>query len=474
MCCDVTRASSDTMGINEMTGREILIRALNREETPRPAWVPFVGVHGGHLLGLSAEEYLRSADHIVEGTLKAAQLYRPDGIPIVFDLQLEAEVLGCDLMWGGDVPPSVTSHPLTDANALDSLPALDTTKGRFPIVGEAARRLRTAFDGRVVLYGLVTGPFTLLSHLRGSEVFMDMLLAPGDVKKAMAYCAQITKDTADFYLENGAEVIAVVDPMTSQISPEHFEEFVTPAVNEVFAHVRHRKAFSSLFVCGDATRNLDVMCQTQCDNVSIDENISLDLLRELAEKYNKSFGGNLKLTTCLLLGSEADCMLDAIACIDAGGSKGYICAPGCDLPYGTPEANLRAVSEMVHDEYRREVARTTAKATEADDFDDIQLPDYADTDSVTVDCITLDSAACAPCQYLVDAATKAAAKAHARVNVVEHKIKNREGIGMMCRLHVENIPTICIDGVPKFISVIPDTNTLVAAIEERYNEKRDQ
>lgn len=459
------------MAISEVvTGKEILLGALRNETTPRPAWVPFVGVHGGKLIGVDAATYLQSADHIVAGQKRAWELYKPDGLPVVFDLQLEAEVLGCELRWAEEVPPSVMSHPLADGS-LEDLPPFDPAKGRWPLVGEATRRLRADIGGETALYGLITGPFTLLSHLRGSDVFMDMMLEPDRVQEWMAYCTKVAKQAADFYIQNGADIVAVVDPMTSQISPAHFEEFVTASLDDLFSHIRRRDAFSSLFVCGDATRNLEVMCRTVCDNISIDENIPMNLLRHLAGKHGKSFGGNLRLTTVLLLGNESDAMLDAIRCIDRGGRKGFVLAPGCDLPYGTPEANLEAVARIVHDDYQRTVARTTLTAAAADSFEDIALPDYDAEDAVILDVITLDSTACAPCQYMMDAATRAAEKTSVKVEVREHKIKDRDGIGYMCRLNVENIPSICIDGTPRFLSQIPDTDTLVAAIEERAGQK---
>ena len=80
-----------------MTNKELIMTALKGGETPRPAWVPFVGVHGGYIIGKTASEYLKSSDLIVEGVLKAYELYQGDGMPVSFDLQMEAEVLGCEL-----------------------------------------------------------------------------------------------------------------------------------------------------------------------------------------------------------------------------------------------------------------------------------------------------------------------------------------------------------------------------------------
>ncbi len=457
-----------------MTGKEVLMAAMKREETPRTAWAPYVGVHGASVLGVSAREYLSSGALIAKGQQQAATLYRADGIPVAFDLQMEAEALGCDLAWPDDGPPSVTSHPLTTCAAIADMPRLDFGKGRFPAVAEATETLAAAIGDSVALYGLVAGPFTLLSHLRGSELFLDMLMDAAGVSDAMAWCAETAAQAAAFYLERGAAVVAIVDPMISQISLEHFEQFVSEAISTVADAVHERNALASLFVCGDATRNLEAMCRTRCDNIAVDENVDLSLLRALAQKHNKSYGGNIKLTTALLLGSLDDARLDAIRCIDEGAGPGFILAPGCDLPFATPPANLSAAADMALDSELREEARKTAHAGSMEWLDEVALPNYEDMEQVVLDVITLDSAACAPCQYMMDGARAAAAQATAPVTVNEHKIKRREGIGVMCKLDVKNVPTICVDGVPAFISIIPDTNTLVEAIEARYREKRQR
>ena len=110
-------------------------------------------------------------------------------------------------------------------------------------------------------------------------------------------------------------------------------------------------------------------------------------------------------------------------------------------------------------------------AAAVDDYPDIELPDYAGEEGVVIDVITLDSASCAPCQYMVDAVERAIVALEGRVTVREHKITTRRGLGHMARLGVGQIPTICIDGEVKFPSIIPDIETLVRAIAKRLEEK---
>lgn len=95
-----------------MTGKELLLRLLRHEETPRPGWVPLAGVHAGLLKGYAADEVYQDADKLVAALLEVDKIYQPDGLLLLFDLQLEAEILGCQLKWEKNGPPSVRSHPL--------------------------------------------------------------------------------------------------------------------------------------------------------------------------------------------------------------------------------------------------------------------------------------------------------------------------------------------------------------------------
>ena len=71
--------------------KEILFKVLRHEEAERVPWVPVPGVHAGALKGYSAFEVSTDADKLYESLLEVHKLYTPDGMPVVFDLQLEKE-----------------------------------------------------------------------------------------------------------------------------------------------------------------------------------------------------------------------------------------------------------------------------------------------------------------------------------------------------------------------------------------------
>ncbi|MGM0376830.1 MAG: uroporphyrinogen decarboxylase family protein [Bacteroidota bacterium] len=445
-----------------MNGLPLLKKTFTLQPTNRAPWVPFVGIHGGHLVGVDAGDYLKSSENIVNGISKAIDLYKPDGIPVVFDLQIEAEILGCKLVWSNDGPPAVDSHPLAEGTQLSQLRLPEKTDGRIPIVLDATSKLRNKYP-EIALYGLITGPFTLAVHLAGTDIFMKLMLEPDYAHEVMGFCTEVCIRYSDMLLAAGCDVIAAVDPMTSQIDPASFETFVSPYVKRIFNHIRLQEKLSSFFVCGHAQQNIEAMCECGPDNISIDENIPLEYVKEIALNKGISFGGNIKLTSVLLLGNELDAKKEAVSCLDLGGEKGFVLAPGCDLQMKTPVENLQAVAEVVHDEYARQVAREMEHKTS---LEPLNLDGHWVEGKVIVDVITLDSASCAPCQYMVEAVKKAAEEFSNQVIVKEHKIKDMDGIRMMMALGVKNVPTTCINGRVAFISQIPQRSEIEKALKE--------
>lgn len=451
-----------------MNGLELIKAAMALQEVERTPWVPFVGVHAGYLLGQDASTFLKSKELIVQGVNEAIKRYNPDGIPIVFDLQLEAEAMGCGLHWAAENPPSVTTHPLALGIELSELD-VPKNEGRIAQVMAATAQLRQEHPD-LALYGLITGPFTLALHLLGTDIFMKMFDDEQYVHDLMRFTTKVCHSMIDMYAQAGVDVVAVVDPMTSQIGPDQFEQFVTTPCSEVFAYTHAKGLLSSFFVCGHAQHNIEVMCACRPNNISIDENIPLDYVRDICLRNGISFGGNLLLTVGLLMGSSEDCERNAVACMDIGAGRGFILAPGCDIAYSTPVANMEAVSKIVFDPYRQDTIRAT-KGIELT-VEPIDIERYGQGAKVKVDVITLDSASCAPCQYMVAAVQKATADLGDQVEVTEHKVKVMEGVEMMVKLGVKNIPTICIDGVVTFVSNIPPVNEIQAAVLRRIAEKR--
>lgn len=188
----------------------------------------------------------------------------------------------------------------------------------------------------IAMYGLVCGPFTLASHLRGTNIFMDMYDDEDSVKALVAYCEEVVREVAEYYIEAGCDIIAAVDPLVSQISPDMFETFLSGPYTKFFASMREKGMPSSFFVCGDATKNIEPMCLTRPDCIAIDENVDIVEAKKLTDAHGITISGNLQLTITMLLGTQQDNQKAAIELMDKMGTHRFILAPGCDVPFDCP------------------------------------------------------------------------------------------------------------------------------------------
>ena len=451
-----------------LTPREILFMTLRHEDAPQVPWIPFAGVHSGKLTGATATEMLTDADKCFAALLEVNKLYRPFGQPVLFDLQLEAECLGCDLVWADKAPPSVASHPLEgDAPEVPCVCTIPTKEsGRLPFALDVMRRMKKAVGETTALYGLLCGPFTLASHLRGNDIFLDMYDNEKFVTDLVDFCAKVTQTIAGYYVEAGMDVIAVVDPLISQISSEHFQQFITRRYTEMFDKIRGMGVFSSFFVCGDATRNIENMCLTKPDSISIDENIDLAAAKRITDRYNIAIGGNIQLTIVMLHGTQQDNMKAVIDELDAiDNRRNFVVAPGCDMPYDVPVENaIGAAQAVIEEQSVRAMLKNYTKA--AIDTSGVVLPDYAALKKPLVEVFTLDSATCAACTYMMGAANVAKEQFGDGIDLVEYKFTEPENIARCVKLGVPNLPSLYINGELIFRSIIPSRDELSAAIGE--------
>lgn len=309
--------------------KQLLLDAYRGKRTEKPPWVPYAGVHCAFLINEPADKMLKDPKLLAKGVVNAAKRYKADGIPLVFDLSVEANSVGCDLKWWPDNVPSVTNHPCSDKTpeaAGLKMPSKDS--GRWPVLFEAAKIAKPQLDELdCVMMGLFCGPLTLASHLAGVRIFTDVYKNPDFAADVIKFAGKIGAVAAGFYAEMGAEIIAIVDPVASQIKSETFQKFVTPNSQPAIKAIHDAGATSSFFICGDCTRVLEDVCKIGTHGFAIDEQLNMVFVRDLARKHGVGFGGNLKLTLALSLGLLSP-REDAIVSLAAGGQEGYTFAPG--------------------------------------------------------------------------------------------------------------------------------------------------
>lgn len=309
--------------------KQMLLDAYRGKRTPKAPWVPYAGVHCAFLINEPAEKMLKDPNLLAKGVVHTAKRYKADGIPLLFDLSVEANSIGCDLKWWPDNVPSVTNHPCsgkTPSEAGLTLPTKDS--GRWPIIFEAARIAKPQLEELdCAMMGLFCGPLTLASHLAGVRIFTDVYKKKEFAHDVIKFAGQVGARAAQLYADMGCDIIAIVDPVASQIKSETFKEFVTPNCQEAIKTIHDAGKTSSFFICGDCTKVMEDVCTLGTHGFAIDEQLNLVFVRDMARKHGVGFGGNLKLTLALSLGLLSS-REDAIVSLAAGGQHGFTFAPG--------------------------------------------------------------------------------------------------------------------------------------------------
>ncbi len=310
--------------------KNLLMDALLGKWTPKVPWLPYAGVNSAFLINETAEDYLKNPELIAKGVEAAAKRYRADGIPILFDLSVEANAVGCELRWWADNVPSVVNHPCSKMETPRQLglevPGRES--GRWPVVLEAGRLLKPRLDALdCAMVGLCCGPLTLASHLAGVRIFTDVYKNREFAHEVLAFASEVNEAAARFYAELGCDVVGIVDPVASQVKSETFKEFVTPYVQKGLEAIHNAGAVSVFLICGDCTKVLEDVCNIGAKAFAIDEQLNLGFVRDMALRHGLGFAGNLKLTMALSLGLIPP-REDAIASLAAGGMRGFVLAPG--------------------------------------------------------------------------------------------------------------------------------------------------
>ena len=444
-----------------MNGKELIFAKMQGKSTKRVPWVPFAGIHAGKLVDVPADILYKDPKTLLKALIKVNELYKPDGQPVMFDLQLEAEALGCELKWASNNPPSVISHPWEKITEIPKL-EFNSQMGRLPLLIETTKALKQAVGDSTAIFGLFTGPLTLASHLRGTQLYLDMIRNKDLAVQIFSFCTKIAIKMIDIQIEAGADVISLVDPVISQISPRSFTNMLGKQFTSIFDYIRQKNRISSFFVCGDATKIIPAMCETKPDSIFVDENVNMKTAQTITDQFNIILGGNIPLATTMLFGTQQDNMKFVIDLLKNLNTANLIIAPGCDMPYDIPLDNVIGVAEAIA---RPKEIEESIKNYESPPFDiEVTLPDYSNLNRPLIELFTIDSVQCAACQYMKKVAIKALDKFKDQVDLVEYKWIELENIVRTKKMGIKHLPCIYIDGQLKWSSIIPQEESYYAEI----------
>jgi uroporphyrinogen decarboxylase len=306
---------------------------------------PIFMAWAAHGIGRTYRDYYLDGDVLVEAQLALAKAFGVDQVSAISDPWRESSAYGMQF----DYPPESVGTPLrklllspADIAGLGPLnfSAAPRTAQRIDSVSKLAAALGATHS----VLGWVEGPLAQYADLRGLEQAMvDLLDQPELFHRAADTITANAADFASLQLQAGAETIGVGDAAASLVGPELYRQHVLPWERKLVAAIHDSGGLVKLHICGNTHGILNDMAATGADVLDLDWMVHLgDARRSLGR--NVCLCGNFDPSAVLLAGTPADVAAAARVCIaHAGGPAArFILQPGCEVPPGTAEANLRA------------------------------------------------------------------------------------------------------------------------------------
>lgn len=263
-----------------------------------------------------------------------------ESVRVPFDINIEAEAMGCETRFGDDMATPPMSTPKTKEEYHTIRTPDPLRDGRMPEVLGAITLLKERTRDEVPLIAAFGTPFELLATtLSFEDITLSIYEEPDFLTDQLEIMTEIAKAYANEIENRGADVLMLVDGTSQSLGPAYFERFSLPYTK---ALVDSLKKPTILHICGNATPLLSLMVMTGVSALSIDKPVNIGKAREGTKGRVALIG---KISPQTLHGGSSE---EIVAETEESLNKGLdAIAPGCGLLPLTPLENLKAYIDLV-------------------------------------------------------------------------------------------------------------------------------
>jgi len=333
-----------------MNGRndrqEILDLLSGKKISSKPSFSGLIHItaEGLEHEGLVFHEIHKDAKKMAKAAASTFRLTGISSAALPLDLGAPAEALGAQLNFyeqGEYRFPQPTKPLFASTEYLNSAyfqSADFVNKGRIQIICEAIQLLKEDIGDKVVISGIIPGPYTLLLYLiEPGGLFAEMKREPNAVLDALFHLSSFLSQIGNAYKKAGADFITVHDMGGSPgfIGPPKYEQFVFPAEKQLIEELPKPCVLS---ICGATNKSMHLLAQTGADAISVDQLTDLAAARTVLT--DTLLFGNLDPVATLWRGAEAQITETIHRSKEAGVDAVW---PGCDLAIQTPTQNIHTL-----------------------------------------------------------------------------------------------------------------------------------
>ena len=333
---------------DQMTPMERLGAFMNGQPMDRIMAMPVICSMSASVVGQTHAWKRQSAENEAFCQIEAYKRFGNDLLVADYGLHGIGMALGSQMSEPEDAVPAIIHHVLED---LDDLDKLDMTKCELqndPVFRrhlDAAKIMIDKMGNEVPTGTLISGPLTAAASIYKVENLLRLTRkAPDKVHQFMRFCTDALKPVMLEIVKTGS-LILFCEPIASGtiMNRKMYTEFVLPYTQELMKFIHDNGCMVCYHICGDTTNIVGEMVKSGCDMLSIDNIVSLQLIKEAAG-CKVPILGNVNPVDVMVFATPEEVYNEAVNCIEQAwdSPNGYILATGCDLSGAVPMENLEA------------------------------------------------------------------------------------------------------------------------------------
>ncbi|OON95908.1 MAG: hypothetical protein ATN31_10325 [Candidatus Epulonipiscioides saccharophilum] len=341
-----------------MNGKELFLKALNFEPTPR---VPVAVLDGFTWIvkrdKTSYKNLLNAKDFGASHVIKAYDDFGVDNVCGINISNFFMKYMGGEICYdkiGENF--EVTKPPLKTLDeiknySVDTIMEKALADEEFLAGLKQVEELKKHYGDEKLIIGISWAPFTFAGMMVGIQNFLAQMFDDEEAgQEIIKFSTELIERLGEKLIEYGADVFMVGDPVASgdMISPGMFEEYALPSIKMTAEKLNDKNIKYFVHICGNTIARVEPLLDSGIALLSVD---SIDLDKALSiSRGDYTLAGDLNPYEVLQIKTAEEVYQHCVGRIKiAGLSGGFVLMPGCDLAPNIPLENLQAMVKAAHD-----------------------------------------------------------------------------------------------------------------------------
>lgn len=333
-----------------MTSYERVMNRMAGKPVDRLPNLNLVMMFAAEQLGVPFGRYCTDYRLLADGACLCHEKFGLDMLCAISDPMREAEGLGAKVIIPEDAVPYSREKRLQRVEDIDTLQVVDPASSRrMNDRLEAVRLMKQRGGQDVPVVGWVEGALAECCDLMEiQQAFVNLLDEPEAMEHLLDICMQQSLWFAKEQIAAGADIIGIGDAAASLVGHDLYEEFVLPYQKKMIQAVHDMGAKVKLHICGNLNPVLDLIAQTGADIADLDHMVDIKRASEIFPE-SMSICGNFDPVGVLYSGTPELVKQEVRRCKEISRKNHNFISAGCEVPKGTPLANMKAMQEALEE-----------------------------------------------------------------------------------------------------------------------------